>query len=93
MARQSYVAVRERAVSHISFHPDSLRRDLSPQRRKLRGWLQVRDNHLYLVLVDVGGSGGDFVAAMVAVGCVVAATSHLQCDNSNATQATWERLV
>lgn len=79
LATYTYVANGERAVQSIQTHPGTIWRGVRG-RRIFRGYVvQVRDNHVYVVYVSVGGAGIDTIGAICSWGPVVSVTIHIQC--------------
>lgn len=69
----------ERAVQSIQAHPGTLWSGVRGRRIFRSFVFQVRDNHVYVVHVSMGGAGIDTIAAICSWGPVVSITVHLQC--------------
>jgi len=80
VATYSYVANGERAFQSISSAPGAIWRGVRGRREFRSLIVQVRDNHVYVVYVSVGGSSTDTIAAICSRGPVVSVTVHVQCD-------------
>jgi hypothetical protein len=81
VAHHTLTIVRERAVSSVSESPGTIWRGLRRRGQFRSGVFHLRDNHLCMVLVSVGGYRGDFVAAIIVQGAVAVATFHIQCGS------------
>lgn len=79
VATYTYVSGGERPVSYFQKSAGTIWRGVRGQRHVRSLFVQIRDNHVYVVYVGVGGSGRDTVAALCAWGAVVAITVHIQC--------------
>lgn len=88
VAHHTFSLVRERPLEVRTETPGTLWRGVRGRRQLSYYIFHLRDNHLSVVFINLGGGGRDAYAALVLWGAVAVATIHVQCSVSIPRQDT-----